>query len=286
MLKISAILPWALVVLGVYAAYCGLLFLFQRSLVFPLARGGIRPSPQEEYPTREVIWLKTSFGRVESWYFPARARGGDPGPGSDGVTRPGPAVVIAHGNAELIDYLPPDFLRFADLGLAVLMVEYPGYGDSEGSPSQETVTETIVTAYDMLAARPEIDPDRIIAFGRSLGGAAVCALASERPVAALILLSAFTSLPDMSGRYLAPGFLVRDRFDNLRVLRSYPRPVLILHGTADGLIPYGHGEELASETRQGRLISYPCAHNDCPADWEQFWEDVQSFLQDVGVEAG
>ena len=265
-----------------YAAYCGLLFLLQRSLVFPLTRSGARPVLQEEYPSREVIWLETSFGRVESWYFPARDRGETAGVGSDGAPMPAPAVGIAHGNAELIDYLPPAFLRFTDLGFAVLMVEYPGYGDSEGSPSQETVTETFVTAYDMLAARPEIDPDRIVAFARSLGGGAVCALAAERPVAALILLSTFTSLRDMAGRYLVPGVLVRDSFDTRRVLGSYPRPVLILHGTEDTIIPHHHGEKLAAGALQGRLISYPCGHNDCPADWEQFWEDVHSFLLDVG----
>lgn len=146
MLKLSAVVPWALVVLGVYAAYLGLLFLLQRSIVFPLGGGGRRPSQQQEYPTREVIWLKTSFGRVESWYFPADDPGKAAGGELDKTRQPGPAVVIAHGNAELIDYLPPAFLRFTDLGFAVLMVEYPGYGDSEGSPSQETVTETFVTA--------------------------------------------------------------------------------------------------------------------------------------------
>jgi len=183
MLKLSTIFTWALPLLGLYAGYCGLLFVFQRSLVFPGA--GIRrpPALDREYPQRQVIWLETSFGRVECWYFPV--------PSGDGST---PAVIIAHGNAETISDLLPAFLHFNDLGLAVLLVEYPGYGRSEGSPSQDTVTEAFVTAYDSLAARPEIDASRISACGRSLGGAAACVLAEERPLASLILLSTFTSL--------------------------------------------------------------------------------------------
>ena len=278
MLKLSAVVPWALVVLGVYAAYLGLLFLLQRSIVFPLGGGGRRHSQQQEYPTREVIWLKTSFGRVESWYFPADDPGKAAGGELDKTRQPGPAVVIAHGNAELIDFLPPDFLRFADLGFAVLMVEYPGYGDSEGRPSQATVTETFVAAYDMLAGRSEIDPDHIIAFGRSLGGGAVCALAAERPVAALILLSTFTSLPDMSGRYFAPGFLARDRFDNRQVLLSYSRPVLILHGTRDSIVPHYRGEQLASAAPHGSLIRYPGAPNDCPAETDDHIFDEMAVI--------
>ena len=89
MLKLSALLPWILVVVGLYTGYCGLLFAFQRSLVFPGA-GIRRPAAlTQDDPQRQVVWLETSFGRVESWYFPV--------PGHHG---PAPAVIIAHGNAD------------------------------------------------------------------------------------------------------------------------------------------------------------------------------------------
>ena len=283
MFRFSGFVPWLLTVVALYGGYCALLFLLQRSLVFPRLQIREPPGQGEEYPQRQVIWLETSFGRVESWYFPAVGRGKSAVGSPDGVTRLAPAVVIAHGNAEVIDHLPPLFLRFTDLGLAVLLVEYPGYGRSDGSPSQETVRETFVAAYDLLAARPEIDRNRIIAFGRSVGGAAACVLASERPVASLILFSTFTSLRSMAHRFLVPGFLARDPFDNLQVVRSYPRPVLVLHGSEDGLIPFRHGETLAAAAPRGRLVSYPCGHNDCPADWERFWSDVEAFLSEAGV---
>ncbi len=169
-------------------------------------------------------------------------------------------MLIAHGNGELIGDLSP-FLRFTELGFAVLLVEYPGYGRSQGSPSQATVTETLVAAYDTLADQPEVDRSRIIALGRSLGGAAVCALAAERPLRSLVLLSTFTSLRAMAKRFLVPGFLVRDPFDNLQVLQSYPHPVLVVHGTEDRLIPHAHGERLASAAANAQLVSYRCGHN-------------------------
>jgi len=267
MLKLSALLPWILVVVGLYTGYCGLLFAFQRSLVFPGA-GIRRPAAlTQDDPQRQVVWLETSFGRVESWYFPV--------PGHHG---PAPAVIIAHGNAETIPDLAPPFVHFNSLGYAVLLVEYPGYGRSDGSPSQDTVAEAMIAAYDSLAARPEIDASRISALGRSLGGGAVCVLAEKRPLTSLILLSTFTSLRTMSRHFLAPGFLVRDPFDNLSVVRSFGGPVLVVHGSADGLIPHRHGEQLAAAASHGRLVTYRCGHNDCPPDWGHFWREVEDFL--------
>ena len=272
MLKLSAILPWALTLLALYTGYCGLLFVLQRSLVFPGSQDHRPPPRAEEYPQGQEIWLETSFGRVESWYFPL--------PDGNGPT---PAIIIAHGNAETIHDLLPAFLGFLDLGVAVHLVEYPAYGRSDGSPSQDSVTETFVTAYDSLAARPEIDAGRISACGRSLGGAAACILARERPLASLILLSTFTSLRSMSRRFLAPGFLVRDPFDNLAVVRSFAGSVLVVHGTEDGVIPYHHGQRLASSAPRGRLVTYRCGHNDCPPDWGDFWQEVGSFLGGDGA---
>ena len=267
MVKLSSLLPWGLTLIGLYAGYCGLLFALQRSLVFPGAGRRSPSSLEQQLPNRQVIWIETSFGRVESWYFPLRDR-----------RTPAPAVIIAHGNAETVPDLAPFFLPFNDLGLAILLVEYPGYGRSGGSPSQETVTETFVAAHDSLATRPEIDAARISACGRSLGGGAVCALAEKRPLTSLILLSTFTSLRTMSRRFLAPGFLVRDPFDNLSVVRSFTGPVLVVHGSEDGLIPHDHGERLAAAAPRGRLVTYLCGHNDCPPDWGVFWREVAGFL--------
>jgi fermentation-respiration switch protein FrsA (DUF1100 family) len=235
----------------------------------------IKPAPlQVNIPGIERIWLNTSSGKVETWLL---------APPQSKTSTPLPVVIFAHGNGELIDYWPAELKKFNDLGLGVLLVEYPGYGRSEGSPSQKSISEIFETAYDMLVSRPDIDAQRIILFGRSVGGGAICDLAAKRPSAALILISTFTSTRSFAPRYLAPGFLIRDPFDNLNVVRSYTNPVLIMHGKFDSIITYTHGKKLYEAANDGKMITYPSGHNDCPPDWDVFWRDIETFLREIKI---
>jgi fermentation-respiration switch protein FrsA (DUF1100 family) len=183
----------------------------------------------------------------------------------------------------LIDYWPQELKTFTQMGIALLLVEYPGYGRSAGSPSQESISEAFLTAYDVLTARKDIDASRIVLFGRSLGGGAVCALAAERPTGALILMSTFTSVRSFAVRYLVPKFLVRDPFDNLATVRSYERPILILHGKHDTIIPFSHSTILHKASANSKFIAYDAGHNDCPPNWPVFWQDVESFLRKADI---
>jgi fermentation-respiration switch protein FrsA (DUF1100 family) len=192
-------------------------------------------------------------------------------------------VIFGHGNGEKIDFWPEELEGFTRLGIALLLVEYPGYGSSAGSPSQDSITQTFVAAYDDLVSRKDIDSSRIIFFGRSLGGGAVCALAQRRSSAALILMSTFTSVRSFAKQFLVPSFLVRDPFDNLAVIKNYPGPVLILHGRRDEVIPFTHGQKLYKSVQNGKMIAYEAGHNDCPPDWNVFWRDMADFLRDRGI---
>jgi len=120
-------------------------------------------------------------------------------------------------------------------------------------------------------------------MGRSLGTGAITDLARSRPLRALVLQSAFTSIASFATRYLLPGFLARDRFDNLEVLRDYPCPVLLIHGRHDEDIPYSHGERLAGASPTIELLSLECGHNDCPPDWRVWEEALGDFLVRAGV---
>lgn len=257
--------------LCIYIVYCGFLFLLQRRLMFP--RDMIPPpkSSEPQISGLEKIWLNVESGKVEAWYIP---------PIADVSTGPAPAIIFGHGNGELIDFWPDQLNGFTRLGMALLLVEYPGYGRSTGSPSQKRITETFTAAYDILVSREDVDPSRIVLFGRSLGGGAVCALAAERSSAAMILMSTFTDARSFAKRYLAPSFLVRDPFDNLSVVKNYPAPVLIMHGRHDAVIPYSHGIALSKAAKQGQLVTYEAGHNDCPPDWEVFWQQIGIFLRE------
>jgi fermentation-respiration switch protein FrsA (DUF1100 family) len=257
-----------------YAAYCTLVFAFQRQMIFPRSHIGYAPVALPDNLPIEKIWLTIPGASVESWYIPPT---GGPANGRR------PALIFAHGNAERIDVCTGELIPFTALGIGVLLVEYPGYGQSTGTPSQKSVTAAFLAAYDMLAARRDVDPSKIVFYGRSLGGGAVCALAAVRPAAALILTSTFTGIRAMASRYLVPGFMVRDPFDNLTVVRDFSGPILIVHGRYDDIIPFHHGTTLQKAARRAKLLAYDCGHNDCPPDAERFWRDIAAFLREAGI---
>ena len=235
--------------------YLGCVTALQRRVLFPATKLD-GPSPAERLPSVEILHVGKDAG-VEAWYLPPESADG-----------PSPAVVFAHGNAELIDMWLPTFEELPRRwGIGVLLVEYPGYGRSAGQPSEESIAETMAAAFDALALRPEIDRERIVAYGRSLGGGAACALARQRPVAGLILESTFTSVRALARRVGLFGPLVADPFDNLEVVRSYGGPVLVVHGTRDTLIPASHGRALAAGSPRSTLVLVDCGHNDCPRPW-------------------
>lgn len=270
---IKMTIKFVLWILLFYVVYCGFIFLIQRQILFP--RYLIEtPSSDESLSSTEKIWINTASGKTEAWFLP---------PESMNSEKPVPVAIFAHGNGELIDFWPNELKRFNRLGIGVLLVEYPGYGRSEGMPSQKSIAVIFTKAYDFLIARKDINPAKIILFGRSLGGGAVCTLAEERPSAALILMSTFTSMRSLAKKYFVPGFLVLDPFDNLAVVRNYSKPVLLIHGRFDEVIPYSHGIRLYKAVPHAEMITYESGHNDCPPDWEIFWKDLEAFLITSGI---
>jgi hypothetical protein len=250
----------------------GGVFMIQRSMMYPGTMRGAAPAPPP-IPGLEQIWLELPEGRVEAWLLPAEGDG-----------TPAPVVLFAHGNGELIDDWPVALGRLPELGVALVLVEYPGYGRSEGAPSEGSITRAMRAAYDAVVARPDVDPERVVLYGRSLGGGAVATLLGERPVAALILQSTFTSAADMAwDLFKVPGFIVRDTYPTRDALERYAGPTLVIHGRHDEIIPYAHGEALQRAAREAELVTYACGHNDCPPSWAEFWHDVERFLREQGV---
>jgi len=253
------------VLLLMVAAYWFFLFLSQRRILFPApSTAGAPPRPSDAYQ----VWLPLDSGRAEAWYFPPLVP----------TVGPVPLLLFAHGNAELIDYWPDSFQDPRRWGMAVLLVEYPGYGRSEGRSAESTVRRAYLAAYDWATARDDVDPERIVGYGRSLGGGAIGLLARDRPLAAIILESAFTSTRPFAARFGAPGFLIRDLFDTAEAVRAYDGPLLVLHGEHDEIIPTKHGRELAA-AGNGELHLLPCGHNDCPRSWSI----IREFLPAHGI---
>ena len=253
-LRTALVSALALVAVAV-ALWWVLAFLAQRTMLFP--RGAIVPlAANLERSGGERFWLEAGGRRTEAWLLPAH-------PGAP----PGPLILYAHGNGELIDHWAQEFEPARARGAAALLVEYPGYGRSGGSPSEASIRDTLVAAFDWATAQGRIDRRRIVGWGRSLGGGAMCALARERPLAALVLESTFTSVRSMAARFGVPGFLVRDPFDNLALVRGFERPLLLLHGERDEVIAVDHARSLHAVAPGAELHLLPCGHNDCQRPW-------------------
>lgn len=258
-------LAWlALASAGVIGAYLAVLFLVQRSLLFPI------PAyvPEDPGDRAEIVPIKGFDTEASALFLAPRT-----------TVERAPLMIFMHGNGELADDWIESFEVPRAWGMAALLVEYPGYGRAPGSPSEKSITEAVRAAYDWAAADPRIDPDRIVAYGRSLGGGVAARLAVDRKVAALILESAFTSVADFAARFLAPAFLIRDPFDTRKTLASYRGPLLLIHGRLDTIVPIEHGRELAALVPGARFHELDCGHNDCPRQWGT----IELFLRGAGV---
>lgn len=254
-----------------------MVFGFQRWVLFP--RFAVVAMPNAGAGVRDLhrMWLSTEEGDVEAWFLPA------PGVSAEA---PGPVAVFAHGNGELIEYWPEMLEPYRRMGVSVFLPEYRGYGRSAGTPSERAIVADFERFYDLLVQRPEVDASRIVFHGRSLGGGAVCQLAARREPAALVLQSTFTSVADIARRWLVPRRLVLDPFDSLPVVEKLGVPTLVIHGERDTLIPVSHARALHHAAPGSRLVIYDADHNDCPPEWNPFWEEVQRFLEEAGIVPG
>jgi abhydrolase domain-containing protein 17 len=170
-------------------------------------------------------------------------------------------ILFSHGNAEDIGDDKPLLQLIRAAGFAVFAYDYQGYGTSEGKPSERHAYDDEDAAYRFLVEALHTQPNRIIAFGRSVGGGPATDLASRYPVAGLILESAFTSAFRVMTRVSVLPF---DKFDNLRKIKTVHCPVLIIHGTQDSVINASHGRELfaaANEPKQALWVQR-ANHND------------------------
>ncbi|MBF0226121.1 MAG: alpha/beta hydrolase [Desulfobacterales bacterium] len=254
-----------------YMFYCGSLFFYQRKILFPVHLIPKPPLNLNIGIKYEIIPINIGNLKSEAWYMPV----------NNNKEKPCPVVIFAHGNAELIDFWPQSLKRFNSMGISVLLVEYPGYGRSKSSPSKKNIDKIFLEAYDIICKRKDVDTSKIILVGRSLGGGAICSLAQKRNSAAIILMSTFANVKLLASKYFVPTVMVRDPFDNLKCVEKYDKPILIMHGKNDEVIPYEHAIILSEASKNGKLITYDCGHNNFPIDENFFWNDVELFIKNI-----
>jgi fermentation-respiration switch protein FrsA (DUF1100 family) len=170
-------------------------------------------------------------------------------------------ILYSHGNGEDLGDIESTISGLRDMGFSVFAYDYRGYGTSTGHASESNAYEDEELAYSYLINELHVLPERIIAYGHSIGGAMAVDLASRRPLAGLVMESTFVSGFRVLTHFSLFPF---DRFRNLEKLKQTKCPVLIIHGRRDGIIPFWHGERLfteANEPKQNLWIS-SAGHND------------------------
>jgi fermentation-respiration switch protein FrsA (DUF1100 family) len=201
------------------------------------------------------------------------------------VWLPNPAarftLLYSHGNAEdLGDDLP--LLRALHAhGFAVLAYDYRGYGLSPGRPTERGAYADEAAAYAWLVREQQVPPGRIIVHGRSLGGGPAAELASREPVAGLVLESTFTTALSVSAWGRIFPF---DWFRSARRLRDVRCPVLVIHGTADEVIPFAVGQRLYRAAREPKQALWVegAGHDDLvEVAGERYWQALQRFADSL-----
>jgi abhydrolase domain-containing protein 17 len=187
-------------------------------------------------------------------------------------------VLLSHGNAADLGTFYAFIQTVYEHGYSVMAYDYPGYGQSSGRASERGTYEAAEQAYAYLTKTQSIDPKSIIAFGHSLGAALAIHLASEHPLGGLIVESPFVTAFRVRTYWPLLPF---DRYDNLSKLKTIRCPLLLIHGTADAVVPIWHGKMLyqAFTGQKQALWLDGLGHNNVHADAAvAFWSTWQAWV--------
>lgn len=230
--------------------------LFENKLIyFPskFPAGSWEEAKQEGFQPEDVFLQTTDGVKIHGWFV----RG----------ENAKATILFFHGNAgNLSDRY--DWVRdLSRLPANVFILDYRGYGKSEGSPNEKGIYLDAQAAYRYLTEQQKVDPKTLVLYGKSIGSGPACELASKFPCAGLILQSPFTKVKDMADRLIPPlplRWVVRTRFDNLEKIQKITVPKLIVHSRNDEVIPFWMGEKLfqaSAEPKQFQAFTR-AGHND------------------------
>lgn len=246
-----------------YLVLCLVALLVARPMMFPAPSS----SYDDSYPT---VTLRTADGLAVAGLF---------------LENPSAELTLlfSHGNGEDIGWAKESLEELRDLGFSVFAYDYPGYGLSQGSPSEDRCYQSAEAAYRYLIDDLGIDPETIVLHGRSLGGGPSLELASKYPVGGVILESAFVSAFRVLTRI---SFFPFDQFRNLDKIPNINCPSLIIHGERDEVIPFWHGQQL-HEAAPGPKTFVPlpqASHNDVrSAGGNTYLDAIKAFAASLSA---
>ena len=197
-----------------------------------------------------------------------------------GTSSPAPVVLYFGGNAEEVSWTLAD--GHWPRAWTIVALNYRGYGASEGAPGERELTSDGVALFDAVATRSDVDPKRVVVFGRSLGTAIATRVAAERPVAGAVLASPYDSLAAIGSRHypwLPVSLLLRHRFDALADARRNHMPLLAIVAGDDSIIPVERSRALFDAwagPKTWQLV--PGADHNTLGAYDAFWDAIAGFL--------
>lgn len=228
-------------IVKIYVCVGIILYLFQTWLIFPGNRN-LSQTPEQLGLVYENLNLSVGDETTNAWFVH--------GPDSRGV------ILYSHGNAESVSSCLPMAAIYRGLGFDVMLYDYGGYGRSTGRASERRCCADIRAAWRYLTHERGIPPERIVLFGRSLGGGPTADLAAEVKPGAVVLESTFLSAAKLGQQKLLiwpVKWLIRHRFDTESKFSRIRAPILVVHSADDWVVPFRHGKrlfELAQEPKQ------------------------------------
>jgi len=259
-----------------YLIIVGLMTLFQNQLIFHPS-GNMVATPDRLGMEWSEHWIETSDGKtLHGWLI--------------GDAEDQPVVVFSHGNAGNISGRIEIAGEIASHGAAVFLYDYRGYGKSSGSPSEQGIYKDGEAVVEYLRHRLEIPTDRMVFYGRSLGGAVAARQAAVFGGAGLVLDSAFINGKEVASDVypFIPGFLVTISFPVDEDLKSSATEhVMVMHAQNDRIIDFRHGRrlyEIASEDKRARFVELSGGHNTSFHESRSLYGDSWAgFLADIAV---
>ena len=236
---------WAVLLCITYVGIVVVFLFLERRLVFvptPASQEWLKP---DDPRTQEVSFPSGDGNTIHAWWIPPESpqRG---------------AILFAHGNGGNLTHRGKVASALREsLGAGVLMFDYPGYGKCTGTPTEEGCYASAEAAYKWLTDEQKVAPERVILYGESLGGGPAVEMATRHEHRALVLVFPFASLPAAAKfhyPFLPVHTLMRTRFDNLSKIGNCKRPVFIVHGTDDRVIPFGQSEQLFAAANEPKEL--------------------------------
>ncbi|MES2319202.1 MAG: alpha/beta fold hydrolase [Pseudomonadota bacterium] len=214
----------------------------QRRLVFnPNSRREVLNPRSSGHRTRPVVLRATDGTRLSGWLMTPLTAG------------PHPAVVYFGGRSEEVSWVVRDAGQLFP-GMAVLAVNYRGYGASHGDPAENHMVDDGRLLFDWMAARHHVDPSKVAVVGRSLGSGVAVQVALERPVHSLVLITPYDSILAIAKRKFRAvpvEYVLRHRFESVKYAPSLTAPTYVLRAAMDDVVPHSHTDLLVSKL--GRL---------------------------------